>query len=450
MAASQSPADIQASLRQLLDKTTAGPTPSVAGLVYQAVGRHGEPIFSHASGARGLVPGSSSMTPDTVFWMASCTKMITGIACMQLVEQGKLALDDVHLVERLAPELRDVKVLDGDARTGFRLVEKQRGITLRMLLSHTAGFGYPFDDPRLRDYSFPIGFDEFAGNADDVLGLPLVNQPGTKFQYGVNVDWAGALVERVTGLSLDEYFRAHIFEPLGIEDIRFFPTADMKKRLAYMHRRDGRDGSLKVVDHQYRFPLAEKRSSLFCSGGAGCFGTVAEYCTDGDEEIITVLLNNGTCPRTNARILSPESINGILLSTFCQASINVGIEMFTDQIPQLPRYPNRPAETAKPHLAKPSPVRPLANPAADAQRTEGWGLTFALSHVDNRVTGRPAGTGSWEGIANLFWFADRKSGIGAMIASQILPYGDNAVLDVNEAVEQLLYSGLKRTEDSYK
>lgn len=96
--------------------------------------------------------------------------------------------------------------------------------------------------------------------------------------------------------------------------------------------------------------------------------------------------------------------------------------MFTDQIPTIPRYINKPAESAKPHLAKPSPVRPLVNPAQEESITEGWGLTFALNHT-TKDTGRKPASASWEGIANLFWWADRESGVGGMIASQILPYG---------------------------
>jgi CubicO group peptidase (beta-lactamase class C family) len=122
-----------AEIKAILDNAL----PSVPGLVYRAINAHGDTLVDHAAGSRGLVANSSPMTPDTVFWLASCTKMITGIACMQLVEQGKLSLDDVPLVERIAPELQAVKVLDGDVHAGFRLVEKKRGITLRMLLSHT-------------------------------------------------------------------------------------------------------------------------------------------------------------------------------------------------------------------------------------------------------------------------------------------------------------------------
>lgn len=123
------------SLKARVDATTSKPN-GVAGLVYAAVDRDGDLIFEHASGKRGL--GSDQpMTLDTVFWIASCTKMIVGIAAMQLVEQGKLALDDVEQVERLAPELKAVKVLERSADGKLSLVDKKRGITLRMLLTHT-------------------------------------------------------------------------------------------------------------------------------------------------------------------------------------------------------------------------------------------------------------------------------------------------------------------------
>lgn len=129
-----------ANILPAIDTATADPTKDIPGFVAIAVNASGEEIFSHASGVRGTAT-KEPMTLDSVFWIASCTKMIAGIACMQLVEQGKLALDDVALVEKLSPELRDVKVLKGFGDDGKPiLVEKERGITLRMLLSHTGEF----------------------------------------------------------------------------------------------------------------------------------------------------------------------------------------------------------------------------------------------------------------------------------------------------------------------
>lgn len=129
-------ADLAANLRQQIDAHTSTSPPRIAGCIYAIVNRDGRLVFSHASGARGL-GRAEPMTFDTIFWMASFTKLITGIACMQCVERGLLALDDAELVERLAPELKDVQVIQRNSDGGLTLVPKQKKITLRMLLNHT-------------------------------------------------------------------------------------------------------------------------------------------------------------------------------------------------------------------------------------------------------------------------------------------------------------------------
>lgn len=168
-----------------IDAATANPKTQIPGFVFVAVNKNGEEIVSHASGKRG-VDTNEPMTLDSVFWIASCTKMIGGIACMQLVEQGKLSLDDAELAEKLCPELKLVKILKGfDADSKPILEEKTKKITLRMLLSHTAGFGYTFFNPEIRKFGLPVGIDEFSGRVEDVSS-PLLFEPGTKFNYGVN------------------------------------------------------------------------------------------------------------------------------------------------------------------------------------------------------------------------------------------------------------------------
>lgn len=126
-----SPAAISV-LNQTVESSCADPRKDIPGVAVVVVNKNGEEIFAHAAGKRG-VGSDEPMTLDNIFWIASCTKMIAGIACMQLVERGVLALDDSDMVEKLCPELRDVKVLESDGK----LVEKKRSITLRMLLSHT-------------------------------------------------------------------------------------------------------------------------------------------------------------------------------------------------------------------------------------------------------------------------------------------------------------------------
>jgi CubicO group peptidase (beta-lactamase class C family) len=168
-------------IQSYLDSVTSDPSTGIPGLVFFAVSKTGEPIASVASGVMGLEAPEKPMTLDSVFQTASCTKMITGIACMQLVEQGKLSLDDPKLVYTICPELEKVQVLDDNGK----LVEREGDITLRMLLTHTAGFGHPFFAEKLRTF----GYDKLVHAYDrkEFVRMPLIHQPGTRWEYGVRI-----------------------------------------------------------------------------------------------------------------------------------------------------------------------------------------------------------------------------------------------------------------------
>ena len=166
-------------LRSTVDAACADPKTDIPGATVVVVGKDGEELFAHSAGKQG-VRSDSPMTLDNIFWIASCTKMLVGVACMQLVEQGVLKLDDGAQTESLCPELKELKVLKPDGT----LEQKKTAITLRMLLTHTAGFGYSFFNERLRDWALPVGIDEFSGRFEDIK-LPLLFQPGTSWEYGV-------------------------------------------------------------------------------------------------------------------------------------------------------------------------------------------------------------------------------------------------------------------------
>lgn len=168
-----------AGLRSTVDEACAEPTTGIPGTTVVVVGKDGNELFAHSAGKQGL-RSNSPMTLDNIFWIASFTKVLTGVACMQLVEQGILKLDDGAQIESLCPELKDIKVLRPDGT----LEDKQTAITLRMLLTHTAGFGYSFFNERLRDWALPAGLDEFSGRLEDMKS-PLLFQPGTGWEYGV-------------------------------------------------------------------------------------------------------------------------------------------------------------------------------------------------------------------------------------------------------------------------
>lgn len=311
-------------VKGVLDTFVKDNTP---GLVFTATDKSGNILVEHASGNVG-VESKEALDTETVFWVASCTKLVTAVAVLQLVEQGKASLDDADLIKKVLPEIEQKQVyLDG-----VNGVPQEKDVTLRMLLAHTAGFGYTFFDPRVPK---PDGNDieGRTGNKNDILNSRLVNQPGSKWEYGVsprlhceqycipiivsnidvqvNIDWAGILLERITGQDLGAYFADHIFNPLSIpaSGISMFPTAEAQQNLAHMHQRSP-DGVLKEREHLFPGPLSantpEAQKNFLNSGGAGLFAKPKEYI-----KILAAILNDGVSPATGQRILKKESVDAL-------------------------------------------------------------------------------------------------------------------------------------------
>ncbi|KAK5727606.1 hypothetical protein LTR15_003507 [Elasticomyces elasticus] len=408
----------QQAVQNSLDGVTGDKSTGVSGLVFVAVDKNGKQIAASASGKTGLGDNRPPMTMDTTFWIASCTKLLATMACMQAVEQGKLKLDDHNQVYELCPELKKVKVLQDDGT----LVDKKNEITLRMLLSHTAGFGYEFFNEKLRDYGRPVGFDCFKADVKVMYQMPLVNQPGERWEYGVNIDWAGIVLERATGVKLNDWIQEQIMQPLGLKSINMFPTDDMKKELAYMHQRwPGGEGKAEERDHIYREPLVaeteHEKKHVFHSGGAGGFAKPAEYV-----QVLATLLNDGTCPTTGKQILQKETVDA----------------MWENQVSSMPDFARQGIPAAKPDQTNPAPeLYPQ-----EGNPPQGWGLSFMLTQEPG-ATGRGRNTAWWAGIANLFWWCDREKGVAGMIASQVMPFGDAHVMGQWGACEAAVYSALK-------
>jgi CubicO group peptidase (beta-lactamase class C family) len=272
------------------------------GLVFTAVDKSGKILVDHAAGTVG-VDSSDPMNKDsTLFWIASCTKLVTVIAVLQLVEQGKIPLDDVEFVKKIAPEIKEKKVY----ADGVTPADQEKDVTVRMLLSHTAGFAYGFLDPRVPGEN-PI--EGVTGDKNDIINARLVNQPGSMWEYGINIDWAGIILERVTGQTLGEYMAEHIFAPLGIssEGATMFPTKEQQKHVAHMHQRDP-EGKLTEREHLYKAPFdfttKEQQDKALQSGGAGLFAKPKEYV-----KILAAILNDGKSPETGKTILKKETVD---------------------------------------------------------------------------------------------------------------------------------------------
>jgi CubicO group peptidase (beta-lactamase class C family) len=185
----------------------------IPGLVAAAADENGV-IYEAAFGRRNLAL-PQRMTTDSVFRIASMTKAITGAAAMQMVEQGKLSLDQD--AREVLPFLRETRVLGGFDSAGQPILREPRGIiTLRRLLTHTAGFVYDTWNENMRRYAELSGLPAARTGRLAALAAPLGFDPGERWEYGIGIDIAGRMVEVVSGLDLESYFQRHIFSPLGM------------------------------------------------------------------------------------------------------------------------------------------------------------------------------------------------------------------------------------------
>src|SRR5215471_6511685 len=221
----------------LKDAVSKGDVPGVVAAATDAKGTTYEGGFG-----KRVLGEPADMTPDTVVWIASMTKAVTGAAAMQQIERGKLKLDAP--AKDVAPELGKVEVLEGfDAAGKPRTRKPRRDITLRHLLTHTAGFGYDIWSPEVAKYMETMGVPGVISCQNKALTTPLLFDPGERWFYGINIDWAGKMVEAVTGQKLGQYMHRNLFEPLGMASTAFKISDDMRKRLAKIHHR-GPDGAL--------------------------------------------------------------------------------------------------------------------------------------------------------------------------------------------------------------
>lgn len=382
-------------LDDVLARATQG-ADRVPGVVAMITDREGN-IYEGAAGERTLGHGEP-MTLDTTFALFSTTKAITGTAVLQCVEEGLLDLDAPAAT--YIPEIGELKVLDGfDAGGNPVLREPKRDITTRMLLLHTAGFGYDFFNESYNRLSQEHGQPSVITCSKAALTTPLLFDPGEKWEYGTNIDWAGQVVESIRGQRLGDVMRERIFEPLEMTDTAFTMSPSMKGRLAPIHQRES-DGSLTPLIG-FELP-AEPEVHM---GGHGLHGTVGDYM-----KFIRMWLNDGA--GTAGRVLAPETV---------AAAVRNGLE--GQHVGLLPGV--------LPTLSNDAEFFPGL--------PKGWAYSF-MTNEEVAPTGRPAGSLAWAGLANLYYWIDRQTGVGGFWATQILPFADagsiNGYLEFETAVYQ--------------
>ncbi|ELB89114.1 beta-lactamase [Rhodococcus wratislaviensis IFP 2016] len=380
----------------VLQEAVSGPDP-VPGVVAMITDSAGN-VYEGAAGKR-RTDGDESITTEDVFALFSTTKAITATAVLQLVEEGRLDLDAP--ASTYVPELGAVQVIEGFSAAGEPVLRAPtRQLTTRNLLTHTAGFGYDFFNETYKRLADEHGQPSIITASRQALQTPLLFDPGEKWEYGSNIDWAGQVVERITGERLGEVFQSRIFEPLGMEHTSFELDDRMRAQLADVHARNA-DGSLTPMNFELPSPPE------IHMGGHGLYGTVGDYM-----RFIRMWLNHGLGEK--GRVLRSETVQ--------MAEQNHLGDLPVTKLPGV--------------------IPSLSNDAEFFPGiTKSWSLPFMINN-EQAPTGRSAGALGWAGLANLFYWIDRSTGYGGFWATQILPFGDATSFGSYLKFESALYDSL--------
>ncbi|PSR82871.1 beta-lactamase/transpeptidase-like protein [Coniella lustricola] len=375
------------------------------GVAFVVVDKNGI-LYQGARGRNSTRPESPKFAVDSVCWVASLTKLVTATCAMQLVQKGLLGLDDD--VRPLVPQLADVKVLSGFVGDDIPVLQPNIApITLRQLLLHTAGFAYGNGDPDMARWTKYVGRNhgDLDGKAEQ-WNTPLKFPPGQGWYYGTNIDWAGQVIERVTGKTLGKCMSEYLFEPLGMKDTTFQQRAlsHARDRLVPVANRDSDSGHLTSSDDYYGpvDPEAE-------SGGAGLYTTASDY-----SRLLQALL----------RALAGEHGGPVSQET--------AAEMLRPQLTDKQRYW----------------LQLIASLFYDGMAADflpgaplDHGLSGAINTTDSSGK-RRKGSMMWAGMCNAHWFLDPASGIGATLVTNILPHPDKLVTKIWDELERAVYSEL--------
>jgi methyl acetate hydrolase len=370
-----------------------GVVPNVVAMAADAEG----PIYEGAAGPR-AVGASDPVTPDTMFRIASMTKMIATVAALQQVERGNLDLDAP--VEQYLPEFGDLRVLEGFDGDTPRLRAPHSQATVRQLATHTSGLAYWFWNADIVRFEELTGTPNVLSGSMQIFGAPLVGDPGTLFEYGINSDWLGRVVEKASGQSLDIYLAEHILEPLGMFSTTFLMNAEQRAGSVPVHLR-GESGAWEATE------LDWSQDPDWWAGGHGLHSTPRDYL-----RFQQMLLGGGALG--NVRILEPASLDAA----------------FSNQIGELD-FPSAIA---------------TADPGSSADFNAGPGNKFGLGLLLNQEDQpgmRAAGSGAWAGIFNTHFWVDRSTGVTGAIYSQTLPFVEAPVFQMYVDFERALYASLQ-------
>jgi len=375
-------------IEQILEKyIVSGDLPCALAGVANADGT----LYMGAAGLRSL-DDSQAMTTDTIFAIASMTKAITTVATLQLVEQGQIDLDTP--ITAYLPDLEHLKVLDGFDDDGKPMLSSPKtSPTTRQLLTHTSGYVYEIWNANGLQSVASEQIDSLFAEGGNGMMAPLAFSPGERWEYGIGIDWAGVIVETLSGKGLDVYFQEHIFAPLGMQDSFYKVPEEKAARRAAIHART--EAGLAVTPH-----LGEP-----VSGGGGLSSTIADYL-----RFMRALLNQGTLD--GAKILQPYTVDMMFENHIGDLDVNPGPTQIPDVSNDFDMGFGEPAK---------------------------WGLGFLL-HQAQTQSGRPKGSASWAGLFNSYFWIDRENDLCAVIATQVLPFYDTKAVAMLKEFESAIYN----------
>ncbi len=355
-------------------------------VVAMAINKKGEKVtYQHG---RAIWSEEGAITPEHIFRIYSMTKLITSIAALQCVEKGLITLDED--LSALMPEMTRIPILSNGA-----FIAPTRAITLRHLLTHTSGFGY------MGNTVTAEGFTSEGWEYDDA---PRHFESGTAFLYGSSTDWAGKLVEKVSGMDLESYFRKHITGPLQMNNT-YFNVPDSLQALIVSYGSRGEDGNQELIEFPNRVP---KVKTTYYSGGGGLFSSPADYT-----RLLQCLLNNGTYE--GGRLLKEETIEAMNQNQV--GTINLSPEGRVYDSADCCNFNGLMDEKSK------------------------WGLAYMIDNSPEDY-GRREGTLMWGGLFNTYFYIDQKSGIAASIYTQHIPFNHPQTTRLFDTFSRTIYKNI--------
>ncbi|EMG47523.1 acmB Methyl acetate hydrolase [Candida maltosa Xu316] len=368
-------------------------------------------VYLNSKGVRNIDEPTPVTNNDTYAFF-SCTKSMTSMAALILYEQGKLELDVP--VAKYFPEIADIGVLEPgsvEKSTGKLLkplTKPKTPITIRHLMTHTAGFSYGFIS---QDYFALITKGERIDAINPPMDFfykktPLIHEPGTDWAYGHNSEWLGFVIERVGGLKLGEFLRKFVFEPVGMESCTFHKKD--YSNTARIHFRKS-DETLVLLKKP---PIV--LDPILDLGGQGCYGTVSDYL-----KFIRVWLNYGISPDSGKRILNETTVK-YAIRNHIPADLDFDFIGMSHNFIDEDEFPDR--------------------------KKDGWTLTGTAYGSNDLPSGRPTGTNYWSGAASLFFWIDFKHRIGGFYAVQVLPFLDEYNLSSYQKFETEVYKALEESK----